>query len=201
MAQALEQPINKVIPSPTAACRNMSSMVFSEVAVQWGSDGRTWRIHTLESTSRCHMHPSVCRTTASAMDINPSVVCFISSVLLSTFAPSTRGRDTSCTTLTLGALCHCTGVCLQVAAEQSGSLVYKIDPLAPAHDVLKENDVFMEIDRVPIADDGTVEFRNEERVEFSHIVRAKHIGVDPPSSTHVHMLFSKQGISHRGCPA
>lgn len=54
--------------------------------------------------------------------------------------------------------------------------MYKIDPLAPAHDVLKENDVVMEIDKVPIADDGTVEFRNEERVEFSHIVRAKHIG-------------------------
>lgn len=65
---------------------------------------------------------------------------------------------------------------MQVAPQQSGSLVYKIDPLAPAHEVLKENDVVMEIDGVPIADDGTVEFRNEERVEFSHIVRAKHIG-------------------------
>lgn len=54
--------------------------------------------------------------------------------------------------------------------------MYKIDPLAPANNVLKENDVVMEIDGVPIADDGTVEFRNEERVEFSHIVRAKHIG-------------------------
>ena len=58
--------------------------------------------------------------------------------------------------------------------------MYKIDPLAPAHDVLKENDVVMEIDKVPIADDGTVEFRNEERVEFSHIVRAKHIGANVP---------------------
>ena len=65
---------------------------------------------------------------------------------------------------------------MQVAPNQSGSLVYKIDPLAPAHDVLKESDVVLEIDKVPIADDGTVEFRNEERVEFSHIVRAKHIG-------------------------
>lgn len=73
--------------------------------------------------------------------------------------------------------------CLQVAPEQSGSLVYKIDPLAPADDVLKENDVVMEIDKVPIADDGTVEFRNEERVEFSHIVRAKHIGASDPSDT------------------
>ncbi len=68
------------------------------------------------------------------------------------------------------------GVLVQVAPQQSGSLVYKIDPLAPAHEVLKENDVVMQIDGVPIADDGTVEFRNEERVEFSHIVRAKHIG-------------------------
>ena len=69
---------------------------------------------------------------------------------------------------------------LQVAPNQSGSLVYKIDPLAPAHDVLNENDVVMEIDKVHIADDGTVEFRNEERVEFSHIVRAKHIGANAP---------------------
>ena len=65
---------------------------------------------------------------------------------------------------------------MQVAPLQSGSLVYKIDPLAPAHEELKENDEVMQIDGVPIADDGTVEFRNEERVEFSHIVRAKHIG-------------------------
>ena len=59
----------------------------------------------------------------------------------------------------------------------SGSLVFKIDPMAPAIDVLKENDVVLEIEGVPIADDGTVEFRNEERVEFSHIVRSKHIGM------------------------
>lgn len=29
---------------------------------------------------------------------------------------------------------------------------------------------------ISIADDGTVEFRKEERVEFSHVVRSKHIG-------------------------
>lgn len=65
---------------------------------------------------------------------------------------------------------------LQVPPNGSGSLVFKIDPMAPAIDVLKENDVVLEIEGVPIADDGTVEFRNEERVEFSHIVRSKHIG-------------------------
>lgn len=82
--------------------------------------------------------------------------------------------------LHLAAVMSSVAVNLQVAAKQSGSLIYKIDPLAPAHDVLKENDVVMEIDQVPIADDGTVEFRNEERVEFSHIVRAKHIGANAP---------------------
>lgn len=99
-------------------------------------------------------------------------------------------------------VCYSVMLSAQVAANQSGSLVYKIDPLAPAHDVLKENDVVMEIDRVPIADDGTVEFRNEERVEFSHIVRAKHIGMGvgaPPqgisccSHIHVSSLVTQQG--------
>ena len=54
--------------------------------------------------------------------------------------------------------------------------MFKIDPLAPAADILRVNDVVLEIEGVRIADDGTVEFRNEERVEFSHIVRSKHIG-------------------------
>lgn len=33
-----------------------------------------------------------------------------------------------------------------------------------------------EIDGVPVADDGTIAFRNEERVEFAHVIRSKHIG-------------------------
>ncbi len=65
---------------------------------------------------------------------------------------------------------------LQLPPSGSGSLVFKIDPLAPAADILRVNDVVLEIEGVRIADDGTVEFRNEERVEFSHIVRSKHIG-------------------------
>ena len=87
-------------------------------------------------------------------------------------------------------------VLVQVAPQQSGSLVYKIDPLAPAHEVLKENDVVMQIDGVPIADDGTVEFRNEERVEFSQIVRAKHIGETSFVSALLvcHVKTGKQGV-------
>lgn len=58
----------------------------------------------------------------------------------------------------------------------SGSLVYKIDPLAPAANILQEGDIVLEVDGTPIADDGTVEFRNDERVEFAHLVRCKHVG-------------------------
>jgi hypothetical protein len=64
----------------------------------------------------------------------------------------------------------------QVPDARSGSLVYRLDPLAPAADVLAEGDVVTEVDGVPVADDGTVSFRHEERVEFSHLIRCKHIG-------------------------
>lgn len=34
----------------------------------------------------------------------------------------------------------------------------------------------MEVDGTPIADDGTVQFRDDERVDFSHVIRKKHLG-------------------------
>lgn len=34
----------------------------------------------------------------------------------------------------------------------------------------------MEVEDVPIADDATIEFREDERIEFSHIIRKKHVG-------------------------
>ncbi|EIE25461.1 trypsin-like serine protease [Coccomyxa subellipsoidea C-169] len=77
--------------------------------------------------------------------------------------------------------------CCSVPPNGSGSLVFKIDPMAPATSVLKENDVVLEIEGVLIADDGTVEFRNEERVEFSHIVRSKHI------DDWLHLLVLREG--------
>ena len=43
-------------------------------------------------------------------------------------------------------------MCLQVPLSSSGSLVYKLDPLAPASQVLRENDVVVEIDGTQIAD-------------------------------------------------
>lgn len=61
----------------------------------------------------------------------------------------------------------------------SGSLVYRIDPLAPAAEILKEGDIVLEVEGVPIADDGTVEFRDDERVEFTHLVRGCRLRTSP----------------------
>ncbi|GFR42650.1 hypothetical protein Agub_g3587 [Astrephomene gubernaculifera] len=60
----------------------------------------------------------------------------------------------------------------------SGVMVVKTDPLSGAHGTLLRNDVVLEVDGVAVADDGTVEFREDERLEFAHIIRAKHIGED-----------------------
>ncbi len=64
----------------------------------------------------------------------------------------------------------------QMSDSMSGSLVFKLEPLAPAAGVLAVNDVVLAIEEVPIADDGTIEFRDEERVDFAFQVRGKHIG-------------------------
>lgn len=67
-------------------------------------------------------------------------------------------------------------ILVQVPEGRSGCVVFKVDPLSSAANTLKVMDVVLEVEDVPIADDGTVQFRDDERVEFSHIVRSKHIG-------------------------
>ena len=70
---------------------------------------------------------------------------------------------------------------LQMSDSMSGSLVFKLEPLAPAAQVLRINDVVLAIEGVAVADDGTIEFRDEERVDFAFQVRGKHIGARGPS--------------------
>ncbi|KXZ51680.1 hypothetical protein GPECTOR_11g131 [Gonium pectorale] len=69
----------------------------------------------------------------------------------------------------------------------SGVMVVKTDPLSGAHGSVLKNDVVLEVDGVPVADDGTVEFREDERLEFTHIIRAKHIGEQ------VHLKLLREG--------
>lgn len=48
---------------------------------------------------------------------------------------------------------------------RSGILVTKVDPLAPANEVLQRGDVLMAVDGIDLANDGTIPFRKGERVE------------------------------------
>lgn len=60
--------------------------------------------------------------------------------------------------------------------EKTGILIAKIDPLAPCSKVLRSQDVVLSADGEPIADDGTVAWRGEERVEHTHLFRLHHNG-------------------------
>ncbi|KAK1266203.1 hypothetical protein QJS04_geneDACA015586 [Acorus gramineus] len=57
--------------------------------------------------------------------------------------------------------------------EMTGVLVSKINPLSVVHKVLKKDDIILAFDGVPIANDGTVPFRNRERITFDHLVSMK----------------------------
>ncbi|XP_042500878.1 protease Do-like 10, mitochondrial isoform X2 [Macadamia integrifolia] len=57
--------------------------------------------------------------------------------------------------------------------EMTGVLISKINPLADAYRVLKKDDIILAFDGVPIANDGTVPFRNRERIAFDHLVSMK----------------------------
>lgn len=54
---------------------------------------------------------------------------------------------------------------LQVPDAGSGVLVVRVDPLSDAAGAVQENDVLLEVEGFEVADDGTVEFREDERLE------------------------------------
>eukprot|EP01018_Ginkgo_biloba_P002689 Gb_08262 [translate_table: standard] len=65
---------------------------------------------------------------------------------------------------------------LKMLPGMTGVLVSKINPLSDSHEVLKKDDVIIAFDGVPIANDGTVHFRNRERITFDHLVSMKKAG-------------------------
>lgn len=65
---------------------------------------------------------------------------------------------------------------LGLPEDASGMRVTRIMPASPADGVLHTNDVILAIEGVPIADDGTVEFRPRERTSLSYFIQQKKIG-------------------------
>ncbi|CAM6089030.1 unnamed protein product [Calypogeia fissa] len=65
---------------------------------------------------------------------------------------------------------------LQMPPGLTGVLVNKIQPLTDTFQWLKKDDVLVAFDDTPIANDGTVHFRNRERIAFDHLVSMKKAG-------------------------
>ncbi|MCM8775112.1 MAG: trypsin-like peptidase domain-containing protein [Candidatus Omnitrophica bacterium] len=63
-----------------------------------------------------------------------------------------------------------------------GVLVSQVAPGSPAGGVVKKEDVIMAVDGIPIAEDGTVSFREDERVLFTYRIHLKQMG-DPLTLT------------------
>lgn len=59
---------------------------------------------------------------------------------------------------------------------EGGILISKVMPGSSAEGRLKEGDVVLALDGIPIGVDGTFKFRNEERLILSHIINEKQIG-------------------------
>jgi S1-C subfamily serine protease len=63
-----------------------------------------------------------------------------------------------------------------MSEDQSGILLRKLNPGSPAKSILKTDDVILSIDGTDIANDGTVQFRREERTLFQYVVQQKQVG-------------------------
>ncbi|KAK4770723.1 hypothetical protein SAY87_031255 [Trapa incisa] len=61
----------------------------------------------------------------------------------------------------------------QMAPEMTGVLVNRINPLSDAYSILRKDDIILAFDGVPIANDGTIPFRNRERITFDHLASMK----------------------------
>lgn len=57
-----------------------------------------------------------------------------------------------------------------------GVMVRRVEPTAPAASVLRRGDILLAFDGTQIASDGTVPFRQGERIAFSYLVSQKFVG-------------------------
>ena len=68
----------------------------------------------------------------------------------------------------------CENTCMQkklkLVPPHSGVHVVRVAPLGPSADVVKPSDVVMAINGHKIANDGTIAFRQDERVSLQHLV-------------------------------
>lgn len=59
--------------------------------------------------------------------------------------------------------------------EQTGVMIIAIQVDSPVRNILSVNDVLLSVDGITVANDGTVEFRKEERTSLNYVVQRKYI--------------------------
>jgi len=71
---------------------------------------------------------------------------------------------------------------LKMEESMTGLIINRVDPLGGGIGIVEKDDVLLEIDGTPIADDCTVQFRDDERISFKHLLLNKFVG-DPTTLT------------------
>jgi S1-C subfamily serine protease len=66
----------------------------------------------------------------------------------------------------------------QMPDNVGGVVVTHVVPYTSADGILREGDVLLELDGIPVASDGTISFRNNERINMGYAVNSKQVG-DP----------------------
>ena len=64
----------------------------------------------------------------------------------------------------------------KIKDKKGGILISRVLPYSSSSGKLQEGDVILEIDGVPVAEDGTFQFRNIERLLATHLISQKQIG-------------------------
>jgi S1-C subfamily serine protease len=62
-----------------------------------------------------------------------------------------------------------------ITKKEGGILISKVIPFSPASGEVEEGDVVLEIDGVPIGEDGTFHFRNNQRLTISYLITEKQV--------------------------
>jgi len=65
-----------------------------------------------------------------------------------------------------------------ITNEEGGVLISNVLPYSAAFNHLKKGDIILEINEVPIGEDGTFQFRGKERLSLTHLVTKEHVGND-----------------------
>mmetsp|Transcript_1871 Transcript_1871/g.5092 ORF Transcript_1871/g.5092 Transcript_1871/m.5092 type:complete len:262 (+) Transcript_1871:3-788(+) len=73
--------------------------------------------------------------------------------------------------------------------DQKGVLIKRVNQTSPSSKLLRRGDILLEFEGVEIANDGTVQFRSGERINFTYLVSQKFSG----ESAKVKVLRTEEG--------